>query len=244
MWHEFFKLFNVCGEDNSLQKKGIILAAGKGRRLHPFTKVVPKALLPIGKKFLIDYSIELLRGMGINDIAIVVNPEQAGLFMKVYGNRFSYISQESANGIAGGLKVCEDWADGGDITVVLGDTIFKLGKYPGVFSNGARCFSYEVENPYWCGCVERENGKVINLVEKPGDGYTKSKEVLIGLYQYDATVFERIEDLEYSARGELEITDLNRSYLEDGELEVVPFDGLWYDAGTDMDSYLGAWNLI
>src|SRR5581483_9113921 len=155
-----------------------------------------------------------------------------------------YIPQMEARGIANALYVCKEWAKGAALTVVLGDTIFVPDKtmdlYKPDWKPGARCFSYKVDNPYWCGCVKRENGKVVDLVEKPGEGWY-GDEVLIGLYQYDVTVFGRISDLNPSARGELEITDLNRSYLASYELEVIPFQGKWFDAGTDLASYHQAW---
>lgn len=243
-WYDFFKvLSSESYVERPRKRKGIVLAAGKGTRLQPLTLAIPKALLPVKNRFLIDYSLDML---WMYDTAIVVNPEQAGLFMKVYGNKYTYIVQEEANGIAGALDVCRKWVGDSEIVVMLGDTIFE-NKYTKAgfpnFKGGARCWSYEVENPYWCGCVEREDGEVVNLVEKPGEGYTKSREVLIGLYEYDNTVWDRIDDLEYSDRGELEITDLNKSYLATGELTVMPFNGLWYDAGTDMESYLGAWQI-
>lgn len=232
--------------------KGIILAAGHGKRLLPFTSVVPKALLPVKKNFLIDFSLKLFDSVGIQDVCVVISPNHATAFATALGSSrnfpygshgldLTYRIQTEPKGIAHALSTCERWAAGEQVLVALADTIFIPYTHP-PFHEGATCFSYKVENPYWCGCVERDDvGKVLNLVEKPGEGYNKSKEVLIGLYAYDNSVFDRIRELKPSERGELEITDLNLHYLKSGDLHVESFNGFWHDAGTDLNAYLGAW---
>lgn len=232
--------------------KGIILAAGLGKRLMPLTACTPKALLPMGDDFLIAQSINLLkRDSIIEEICVVVSPQHATQFMLAlgdgyrYGTKITYQVQHEPNGIAGALKTCEKWAKGYNIVVTLADTIFMPWKqFDFRWKRGATCYSYRVQDPYWCGCVERGPGGVVTqIVEKPGPGYDKSNEVLIGLYEYDQSVWQRLDRLTPSARGELEITDLNNDYLRTRELEVVEFAGLWHDAGTDLEAYVSGWEV-
>ncbi len=230
--------------------KGIILAAGKGTRLYPMTKPVCKPLLPVYDKPLIYYSIAVLMEAGIRDIMIIIPPEEEQTFRKLLGDgsafgvQITYAVQYVARGIADAFLVAEDFVQGDCACLILGDNIFyaknlreklmQAASNP----NGATVFGYYVDDPRAFGVVEfDENGKAISLEEKPK--HPKSNYIIPGLYFYDAEVLALAKTLQPSARGELEITDLNRLYLESGKLQVIPLesDFVWMDAGT-ADSLL------
>lgn len=232
--------------------KGIILAAGKGTRLYPMTKPVCKPLLPVYDKPLIYYSIAVLMEADIRDIMIIIPPDEEDTFRKLLGDgsafgvHITYAVQHIARGIADAFLVAEDFVAGDSACLVLGDNIFyakdlreKL-KQAAATQNGATVFGYYVEDPRAFGVVEfDEQGKAISLEEKPK--HPKSNYIIPGLYFYDSDVLQLAKTLQPSARGELEITDLNRLYLESGKLQVIPLasDFVWMDAGT-ADSLLEA----
>lgn len=230
--------------------KGIILAAGKGTRLYPMTKPVCKPLLPVYDKPLIYYSIAVLMEAGIRDIMIIIPPDEEQTFRKLLGDgsafgvQITYAVQYVARGIADAFLVAEDFVQGDCACLILGDNIFyakdlreklmQAASNP----NGATVFGYYVDDPRAFGVVEfDEDGKAISLEEKPK--HPKSNYIIPGLYFYDAEVLALAKTLQPSARGELEITDLNRLYLESGKLQVIPLesDFVWMDAGT-ADSLL------
>ena len=230
--------------------KGIILAAGKGTRLYPMTKPVCKPLLPVYDKPLIYYSIAVLMEADIRDIMIIIPPDEEQTFRKLLGDgsafgvQITYAVQYVARGIADAFLVAEDFVQGDSACLILGDNIFyakdlheklmQAASNP----NGATVFGYYVDDPRAFGVVEfDENGTAISLEEKPK--HPKSNYIIPGLYFYDAEVLALAKTLQPSARGELEITDLNRLYLESGKLQVIPLesDFVWMDAGT-ADSLL------
>lgn len=230
--------------------KGIILAAGKGTRLYPMTKPVCKPLLPVYDKPLIYYSIAVLMEADIRDIMIIIPPDEEQTFRKLLGDgsafgvQITYAVQYVARGIADAFLVAEDFVQGDSACLILGDNIFyakdlreklmQAASNP----NGATVFGYYVDDPRAFGVVEfDEDGKAISLEEKPK--HPKSNYIIPGLYFYDAEVLALAKTLQPSARGELEITDLNRLYLESGKLQVIPLesDFVWMDAGT-ADSLL------
>ena len=230
--------------------KGIILAAGKGTRLYPMTKPVCKPLLPVYDKPLIYYSIAVLMEAGIRDIMIIIPPDEEQTFRKLLGDgsafgvQITYAVQYVARGIADAFLVAEDFVQGDCACLILGDNIFyakdlreklmQAASNP----NGATVFGYYVDDPRAFGVVEFDkDGKAISLEEKPK--HPKSNYIIPGLYFYDAEVLALAKTLQPSARGELEITDLNRLYLESGKLQVIPLesDFVWMDAGT-ADSLL------
>lgn len=230
--------------------KGIILAGGRATRLRPLTKVTSKQLLPIYNKPMIYYPIETLVRAGVTEILVIVSPEFAGHFLHLLGTgkdlgaRLSYIVQEEPNGLPEAFILGADFIDSDDAVLILGDNIFDQDFSESVqtFKSGGRIFAKEVPDPERYGVVEFDDkGKVLSIAEKPKQ--PKSKYALVGLYMYDNRVVELARGLKPSARGELEITDLHRAYLELGELDVVKFDGVWEDAGT-FDSLLRANNIM
>ncbi len=221
--------------------KGIILAGGTGSRLHPLTKVTNKHLLGIGQKPMIYYPIEKLISAGIEEILIVTGVEHMGDVVsllgsgKDFGCRFTYKVQDEAGGIAQALALAEGFANDGPIAVILGDNIFKasLKEYVKRFidqATGARVLLKEVESPQRFGVAEVSDGNVIGIEEKPKN--PKTNFAVLGIYFYDSNVFDIIRMLKPSARGELEITDVNNAYIEKGQLAYDIIEGWWTDAGT------------
>ena len=218
--------------------KGIILAGGSGSRLYPLTKVTNKHLLPVYDKPMIYYPLQTLIDAGISDILIVSGRGHAGHFLELLGSgnefgvRLTYEIQEEAGGIAQALHLAEDFAKGDDIAVILGDNIFEGGfkKEFDNFEDGAKIFLKEVPDANRFGVAEIEGDKVISIEEKPNT--PKSNYVVTGLYLYDNTVFEIISTLKPSDRGELEITDVNNSYIKNSKMVFSVIEGFWSDAGT------------
>lgn len=226
--------------------KGIILAGGLGTRLRPLTLVTNKHLLPVYDKPMIYYPIETLLNAGIDDIMIVTGGEHAGDFLKLLKNgkhlgvrHLEYAYQEGEGGIADALKLAEDFADGEKICVVLGDNIIErnIRKAAGDFftqRSGAKLLLKEVHDPQRFGVCRFENddpaNKIIEIVEKPEN--PPSNRAVIGIYFYDADVFDICKTLKPSKRGELEITDVNNEYLRRGTLTHETIEGWWTDAGT------------
>ena len=236
--------------------KGIVLAAGKGTRLYPMTKPVCKPLLPVYDKPLIYYPIAILMQAGISDIMVIVPPDETDTFRALlgdgeqYGLKITYAEQPVARGIADALLIGREFVGEDRVCLVLGDNIFyapNLGdtlKQAAANEKGATVFGYWVEDPHPFGVVEFDkDGKAISIEEKPR--HPKSNYVIPGLYFYDNQVMEIAGNLKPSARGELEITDVNLEYLHRGQLQVVPLekDFTWLDAGP-ADSLLDAGRTI
>ncbi len=219
--------------------KGIILAGGSGTRLRPLTKITSKQLLPIYNKPMIFYPIETLIKAGIKDILIIVAPERAGDFLnllgsgKEFGCKFTYEIQDKPEGLAQAFRIGENFIGDDDVALILGDNLFEDDFTEAVqtFQKGARVFAKEVSDPERYGVVEFDsNNKAISIVEKPTE--PKSNYCVTGFYIYDNTVVQKAKDLQPSARGELEITDLNMEYLKEGTLDVAFVNGKWMDTGT------------
>ena len=236
--------------------KGIVLAAGKGTRLYPMTKPVCKPLLPVYDKPLIYYPIAILMQAGISEILIIVPPQETSTFAALlgdgsqYGLKIAYAEQPVARGIADALVIGGDFVGNDRVCLVLGDNIFyapTLGatlKRAAGNDRGATVFGYWVEDPRPFGVVEFDkNGRAISIEEKPR--YPKSNYIVPGLYFYDHQVMDIARNLKPSARGELEITDVNLEYLRRGQLQVIPLERnfTWLDAGT-ADSLLQAGQTI
>jgi len=228
--------------------KGIVLAGGLGTRLFPLTKVTNKHLLPVYDRPMIYFPIETLCRAGIRDIMIVTGGNSAGDFLRLLGNGrefglkdIAYTYQEGEGGIAAALKLCEHFADGQQICVILGDNILEDDITPYVRayekqSTGARLLLREVEDPQRFGVPVLEGKRIVRIEEKPAS--PKSRFAIVGVYMYDHRVFDFCRDLKPSARGELEITDVNNAYIHAGELEYDILPGWWTDAGQFESLYL------
>jgi len=233
--------------------KGVILAGGDGTRLHPLTKVTNKHLLPVYNKPMIYYPLNTLLTAGITEIMIVSGRGHAGHFLELLGSgadfgcKFTYEIQEKSGGIAQALGLAEDWVDGDDIAVILGDNIFEdsVKDDVTVFNGGAKIFLKRVSDAHRFGVAVMGNimgdDWIYEIVEKPERPV--SDLAVTGLYFYDDAVFDFIRDLTPSARGELEITDVNNRYLGNDELDFTILPGFWSDAGT-FDSLISAGKLI
>jgi len=221
--------------------KGVILAGGTGSRLFPLTKVTNKHLLPVARKPMIFHPIEKLKQAGIDEILIVTGIEHMGDVVtllgsgKEFGCRFTYKVQDEAGGIAQALGLAEHFSNGGKILAVLGDNIFEenLSSFASKFekqASGAKLILKEVMDPNRFGVAEIKANKIVGIEEKPRQ--PKSKLIVTGIYMYDAKVYEVIRKLKPSARGELEITDVNNEYIKRGEISYEVMQGWWTDAGT------------
>ncbi len=233
--------------------KGIVLAGGTGSRLFPLTKITNKHLLPIYDKPMIYYPIQTLVDAGIEDIMIVTGGKNSGDFLRllVNGKHFglkhiNYTYQEGEGGIADALGLCEHFADGQKICVVLGDNIIEgdIRRAAEEFrhqKSGAKILLKEVEDAERFGVAELSGSQIVGIEEKPRA--PKSNYAVTGIYMYDATVFDKIRTLVPSRRGELEITDVNNAYIKEGTLSFAYLEGWWTDAGT-FESLLRAANLV
>lgn len=225
--------------------KGIILAGGTGSRLYPVTTVVSKQLLPVFDKPMIYYPLSTLMFAGIRDILIVTTPVDKHLFERLLGDgsdfglRFTYLSQEQPRGLADAFIVGADFVGTDRVALVLGDNIFHGHGFPDLLARasartkGATVFGYSVNSPEQYGVVELDpSGRALSIEEKPT--HPKSNVAVTGLYFYDNDVVRIAADLKPSARGEIEITDVNRSYMERGDLyvEVLGRGFAWLDTGT------------
>jgi glucose-1-phosphate thymidylyltransferase len=233
--------------------KGVILAGGLGSRLFPLTKVTNKHLLPVHQKPMIYYPIECLVNAGVTDIMVVTGGNSAGDFLKLLGNgssfglkHFNYTYQEGEGGIAAALSLCEHFVAGDAVCVVLGDNIIEgnIRKAADDFrrqGKGAKIMLKEVPDPERFGVAVVAGGRVKEIVEKPKE--PRSNLAVVGIYMYDAQVFDIIKTLKPSARGEFEITDVNNAYIRQGTMTSEVLSGWWTDAGT-FDSLLRAGNLV
>lgn len=237
--------------------RGILMAGGTGSRLHPLTLSVNKHLLPIYNKPLIYYPLTTLILAGIKEIQIVCRSQDADLFKTLLknGNQFgisiNYQIQDNPKGIAEGILISQEFLEDHKFALILGDNLFHgvgLGRQLSRFNdiNGAQLFAYKVKNPSDYGVVEIDNtGNALTLDEKPQ--IPRSNYAVTGLYFYDETAIHRVLSLKPSPRGELEITDLNKSYLSDGSLkvEILSAGTAWLDTGSfenlyDASSYIKA----
>jgi glucose-1-phosphate thymidylyltransferase len=236
-----------------IDMKGVILAGGLGTRLYPLTMITNKHLLPIYNKPMIFYPIQTLVNAGIEDILIVTGGNSAGDFLRLLKNgadfglkRLNYAYQEGEGGIADALALAEHFAEGENICVVLGDNIIEKNINDSVKDfvkqkDGAKILLKEVDDPQRFGVPEIDGDRIVKIDEKPKK--PKSSYAVIGIYMYDNTVFDIINGLEPSQRGELEITDVNNNYIERGNLTWGKIEGWWTDAGT-FDSLLSASKLV
>ncbi len=233
--------------------KGVVLAGGLGSRLHALTKVTNKHLLPVYNQPMIYYPVKILINAGIDDIMIVTGGNSAGDFLKLLGNgkdfglkHLNYTYQEGEGGIADALLLVRHFAEDEPICVVLGDNIIEGNirraaedyKKQGA---GAKILLKQVHDPNRFGVPQLDGNRVLQIEEKPEN--PKSDYAVIGIYFYDARVFDIIETLEPSGRGELEITDVNNHYINQGTMTWNELDGWWTDAGT-FESLLHATNLV
>ena len=232
--------------------KGIILAGGTGSRLFPVTKVISKQLIPIYDKPMIYYPLTTLMLSGIRDILLITTPEDKSLFEKLlhngnqWGLNIHYKTQESPRGIAEALILGEDFLDKSCCTLILGDNLFYGDKLTEKIRNngpnfkGAKLFGHIIRDPRRYGVVEfNQKMEPLDIKEKPKE--TKSNIAVTGIYFYDSSAVSRAKDLVPSKRGELEITDLNKSYLKEGKLqvEILGRGSAWFDTGTH-ESYQDA----
>jgi len=234
--------------------KGVVLAGGLGTRLYPLTKVTNKHLLPVYNKPMVYYPIEALARAGIQEVLLVTGGNNAGDFLPLLGRgeefglkSLSYAYQQGHGGIAAALALAEEFADGERLVVILGDNIIERGIRAEVeaFARqpaGCRILLKEVEHPERFGCPVFEGDRIVRIEEKPAQ--PASPYAVIGIYMYDAEVFDIIRTLRPSARGELEITDVHNRYLERGTLTYGILEGWWADAGSSFDALLRANNLV
>ncbi len=233
--------------------KGVVLAGGKGTRLYPLTRVTNKHLLPVFERPMIYYPIQTLVDAGIRDVIVVTGGHNSGDFLRLLSNgkdfdlhRIHYTYQEGEGGIADALRLAEPFVEGEKICVILGDNIIEnniiasakaFEKQP----SGAHILLKQVPDPQRFGCPDLSDGRILRIEEKPKN--PKSDYAVTGIYFYDATVFEKIGRTKPSSRNELEITDVNNMYLEEGSLTHSILDGWWTDAGT-FESLRKATNLV
>jgi glucose-1-phosphate thymidylyltransferase len=232
--------------------KGVVLAGGSGSRLYPLTKITNKHLLPVYDKPMIFYPIETLVDAGIKDILIVTGGKNPGDFLRLlangkqWGANLDYRYQEGEGGIAEALALAEHFAHGDRICVILGDNIIEGTIRAAVEEflqqpRGAKILLKEVPDAERFGVAELKGDRIVGIEEKPK--VPKSRYAVTGIYMYDATVFDKIRTLKPSERGELEITDVNNAYIQEGTLTWSLLEGWWTDAGT-FDSLLRAANLV
>ncbi|MDO8573403.1 MAG: sugar phosphate nucleotidyltransferase [Candidatus Daviesbacteria bacterium] len=231
--------------------KGVVLAGGLGTRLYPLTKVTNKHLLPVYNKPMIFYPIETLVKAGITDIMVVTGGPHSGHFLSILKNgeelgikHLEYAYQEKEGGIADALSLAREFAEGDSVTVILGDNTSDADIAESVrnFKEGALIFLKEVSDPERFGIATfdpADPSKIIKITEKPQN--PDSKMAVTGVYIYDKQVFDFIDQINPSGRGELEITDVNNKYVEKGQLKWSELKGYWWDAGT-FDTLLQANN--
>lgn len=218
--------------------KGVLICGGSGSRLRPLTEIINKSLLPVYDRPLILYPLQVMLDAGIREIAVVSGTEHIDQMSQFLGGgsrfrcRFEYCVQEKPQGIAQALGLAESFADGQSVCAILGDNVFFDDLSPVItsFKNGAHLFLKEVHDPERFGVATVENGKVTSVEEKPTK--PRSNLAVTGCYVYDSRCFDVIRSMKPSARGELEITDVSRWYIEHGEAQATMLEKEWIDAGT------------
>lgn len=230
----------------SQELKGVVLAGGYGTRLHPLTKITNKHLLPVYDRPMVFYPIQALVNAGIRDIMVVTGGNNAGDFLRLLGNgrafglqHLHYGYQEGAGGIAAALGLTEHFCEGHPVVVILGDQILEKNIIAPVEryqqqSKGAKVILKEVEHPEHYGVPTLDGDRIVTITEKPKK--PASPYAVIGVYMYDARVFDVIRKLKPSERGELEVTDVNNQYIEWGEMTYDILDGWWGDPGVSIDA--------
>jgi glucose-1-phosphate thymidylyltransferase len=233
--------------------KGVVLAGGLGTRLRPLTSITNKHLLPVYNKPMVYYPIEMLVEAGITDIMIVTGGNSAGDFLRLIGNgedfglsRINYAYQKGEGGIAQALGLAREFVGNDRVVVVLGDNILQNGIKKGVEAfaqqqKGSRIFLKQVDHPWEYGIAEVDGHKIKRITEKPKNPL--SDLAVIGVYMYPPDVFDIVATLAPSARGELEVTDINNAYIQRGEMEYQVVEGWWLDAGESHEALLKA-NLV
>ncbi len=235
--------------------RGLILAGGSGTRLRPITDVLNKNLVPVGGKLMLEYPLMKMAEAGITEVCIVSGVEHIGMVIELcksgskWGLDLTYRVQEKPMGIAHGIGLAKNFARNDDLLVILGDNLFEASLKPIVdyhnshISNNAFVLVKEVPDPCRFGVVEYDgNGKVKAVIEKPE--VAPSNDIVIGVYCYPPDVFDKIERLQPSPRGEYEVTDLTNMYLNERKLKTHKIDGFWVDAGTHQalkEANLWAW---
>jgi glucose-1-phosphate thymidylyltransferase len=230
--------------------KGVILAGGKGTRLHPLTRITNKHLLPIYDRPMVTYAIEALVKAGLTELMLVTGGTHAGEFFRLLGNghaygidRLLYAYQEEEGGIADALALAERFVDHDRVLVMLADNVFERSIRAAVENferqeHGGRIVLAHLPEPEHLrhlGVAELDGDRVLRIVEKPAE--PQSEYAVTGVYFYDGAVWEVIPELEPSGRGELEITDVNNWYVEQGTMEYDVLEGFWGDAGESIDAY-------
>jgi glucose-1-phosphate thymidylyltransferase len=230
--------------------KGVVLAGGKGTRLHPLTRITNKHLLPIYDRPMVTYSIEALVKAGIGEIMLVTGGTHAGEFFRLLGDgheygidRLFYAYQEAEGGIAEALGLAERFVGGDRVLVALADNIFEASIRPAIENfrrqeQGGRILLARLpdrEHLRHLGVAELDGNRVLRIVEKPNE--PPSEYAVTGIYFYDEQVWDVLPTLEPSGRGELEITDVNNWYVERGTMECDVLEGFWGDAGESIDAY-------
>jgi glucose-1-phosphate thymidylyltransferase len=232
--------------------KGVILAGGAGSRLFPLTKITNKHLLPVYDKPMVFYPIETLVEAGVNEILLVTGGRNSGDFLRLlangrkFGAHLSYTYQDGEGGIADALALAERFAQNDSVCVILGDNIVEKSIRGAVEAfreqeRGARILLKEVQDPERFGVAEIVGDSIVGIEEKPRQ--PKSNYAVTGIYMYDNSVFSKIKTLVPSGRGELEITDVNNGYIQEGTMQFSYMDGWWTDAGT-FESLRRATNLV
>ncbi len=222
--------------------KGIVLAGGTGSRLSPLTDVTNKHLLPIGMKPMIFYPIERMVEAGITDIMIITGTSHMGSMFDLLGSgaklgcQFTYRVQDQPNGIGGALQLCKDFVGDDSCLVILGDNIFTgdltthVNRYENEIGSGCMLFLRKVNDPHRYGVATFKDDKLVKITEKPD--VPDSDLCITGVYVYDSNVFNIIDDIAPSGRGELEVTDINNEYISLGLTEYCILEGFWTDAGV------------
>jgi glucose-1-phosphate thymidylyltransferase len=223
--------------------KGVILAGGTGSRLDPLTKVTNKHLLPVGTQPMIQWAVDALREAGVHELLLVTGIDHVEDFRRYFGGEVEYAKQERAGGIAEALGLAREFVGDGRVVVMLGDNIYAGSIAPTIRNferqeRGARVLLAhvrETEHLRHLGVPYIEDGRIAEIIEKPAD--PPGHLAVTGLYCYEPEVFDVVSELEPSARGELEITDVNNHYVREGTLEYDVFPGYWGDAGESIDAY-------
>jgi glucose-1-phosphate thymidylyltransferase len=230
--------------------KGVVLAGGLGTRLQPLTRITNKHLLPVYDKPMVYYPIQMLVDAGITDIMLVTGGAYAGDFLRLIGNgedfglsRINYAYQKGEGGIAEALGLTRDFVGDNKVVVVLGDNILERGIQRGVDAfarqaSGSRIYLKAVDHPWEYGIAEVDGETIIRIIEKPTQ--PAGNLAVIGVYMYAPDVYEIVDTLQPSARGELEITDVNNAYIARGEMQYEILDGWWCDAGENHEALFRA----